>query len=98
MIQAMALSIALWSAAALIATAVIAILLSRSALNGRIIYTACLFLSAGALAAALLQLVSGSSSPAELTLPVGVPWIGAHFRLDALSAFFLVVVNLGGGA
>src|SRR4029079_5975743 len=31
-----------------------------------------------------------------LTLPVGLPWLGAHFRLDALSAFFLVVVNLGG--
>src|SRR5262249_17241217 len=26
----------------------------------------------------------------------GLPWIGAHFRLDALAAFFLVVVNLGG--
>ena len=31
-----------------------------------------------------------------LTLPLGLPWIGAHFRLDALAAFFLVVVNLGG--
>ena len=29
-------------------------------------------------------------------LPLGLPWIGAHFRLDALAAFFLVVVNLGG--
>jgi formate hydrogenlyase subunit 3/multisubunit Na+/H+ antiporter MnhD subunit len=31
-------------------------------------------------------------------LPLGLPWIGAHFRLDALSAFFLVVVDIGGGA
>src|SRR5204863_6228604 len=23
------------------------------------------------------------------------PWLGAHFRLDALTAFFLLVVNLG---
>ena len=38
-------------------------------------------------------------APAEtLTLPLGLPWIGAHFRLDALSAFFLVVVDIGGGA
>jgi formate hydrogenlyase subunit 3/multisubunit Na+/H+ antiporter MnhD subunit len=29
-------------------------------------------------------------------LPLGLPWTGAHFRLDALSAFFLGVVNLGG--
>ena len=33
-----------------------------------------------------------------VTLPVGLPWLGAHFRLDALAAFFLVVVNLGGAA
>ena len=33
-----------------------------------------------------------------MTLPVGLPWLGAHFRLDALAAFFLVVVNLGGAA
>src|SRR5207237_665330 len=35
---------------------------------------------------------------ATLALPIGLPWLGAHFRLDALSAFFLVVVNLGGAA
>jgi len=33
-----------------------------------------------------------------VTLPIGLPWLGAHFRLDALSGFFLVVVNLGVGA
>ena len=31
-----------------------------------------------------------------MTLPLGLPWIGAHFRLDPLAAFFLVVVGLGG--
>ena len=31
-------------------------------------------------------------------LPLGLPWLGAHFRVDTLSAFFLVVVNLGGAA
>jgi len=25
-----------------------------------------------------------------------LPWLGAHFRIDALASFFLVVVNLGG--
>jgi formate hydrogenlyase subunit 3/multisubunit Na+/H+ antiporter MnhD subunit len=33
-----------------------------------------------------------------VVLPLGLPWIGAHFRLDALSAFFLAVVNLGSAA
>jgi hydrogenase-4 component B len=30
-----------------------------------------------------------------LILPLGVPWLGAHLGLDALSAFFLAVINLG---
>ena len=42
----------------------------------------------------LMGLVDGSTA----VLPLGLPWLGAHFRIDALSAFFLVVVNLGGGA
>ena len=36
--------------------------------------------------------------PPTLTLPIGLPWLGAHFRLDALASFFLVVVNLGGAS
>ena len=32
----------------------------------------------------------------RLVLPIGLPWIGAHLRLDALSAFFLTLVGLGG--
>ena len=40
----------------------------------------------------------GSVAAVQRTLPLGIPWIGAHFRLDALAAFFLVVVNLGGAA
>ena len=32
-----------------------------------------------------------------LLLPLGLPWVGAHFRLDVLSAFFLVVLGVGGG-
>lgn len=38
-------------------------------------------------------------APAEsTTLPVGLPWLHAHFAIDALSAAFLVVVSLGGAA
>jgi formate hydrogenlyase subunit 3/multisubunit Na+/H+ antiporter MnhD subunit len=32
----------------------------------------------------------------SISLPLGLPWLGAHFRLDALSAFFIIVVNIGG--
>ena len=37
-----------------------------------------------------------SDLPQTADLPVGLPWLGAHFRLDPLAAAFLVVVNLGG--
>ena len=30
-------------------------------------------------------------------MPLGLPWLGVHLRLDALSAFFLVVLGIGGG-
>src|SRR6202158_4070855 len=56
----------------------------------------------GSLAVALIALGAAltcfldSGPPWTLVLPVGLPGIGAHFRVDALSAFFLVVVNLGG--
>ena len=44
-----------------------------------------------------MTLIGGA--PAELmVLPIGLPGLGAHFRVDALSAFFLVVANLGGAA
>ena len=29
-----------------------------------------------------------------VTLPFGLPWMAAHFRLDSLSAFFLMVINI----
>jgi hydrogenase-4 component B len=34
----------------------------------------------------------------EVVLPLALPWLGAHFRLDALSAAFLIVVDLGATA
>ena len=59
---------------------------------------------AGSFAIASTALITAArvlweSPPAsELVLPVGIPWLGAHFRLDPLSAFFVAVVNLGAAA
>jgi formate hydrogenlyase subunit 3/multisubunit Na+/H+ antiporter MnhD subunit len=47
-----------------------------------------------ALGAALTCFLS-PGPPWMLALPIGLPGIGARFRVDALSAFFLVIVNLG---
>ena len=43
--------------------------------------------------AGLFGLETGSSR----ILPLGLPWIGAHFQFDALSAFILVTLGFGGG-
>ncbi|HSU04996.1 MAG TPA: hydrogenase 4 subunit B [Acetobacteraceae bacterium] len=45
---------------------------------------------------AVLALASLGAAPSTITLPLGLPWVGARFRLDALSAFFLFVAGLGG--
>ena len=78
----------------LLATAVVAVVLRRNATD--VVYGTCFALSALALTLALAALLSRHD--AVLILPLGLPWIGAHFRLDALAAFFLTVVNVGGAA
>jgi formate hydrogenlyase subunit 3/multisubunit Na+/H+ antiporter MnhD subunit len=88
------LTIALLGAAALLGLAATAVMFTRSEAASRIVYTGCLCIAAISLSAAAFQLLS-AASPLKLTLPLGVPWLGAHFRLDALSAFFLLVVDLG---
>lgn len=41
--------------------------------------------------------VASLGAPAEqMILPLGLPWIGMHLRMDAIAAFFLFLVGLGG--
>src|SRR6516225_5094391 len=63
-----------------------------------IVYGACLAISTFAFCVALTKLALDPSSASTISLPLGLPWIGAHFRLDALSAFFLVVIDLAAAA
>ncbi|MGA8902028.1 hydrogenase 4 subunit B [Bradyrhizobium sp.] len=84
--------------AGLLGSAVLAIALSRSTIATAIIYSATLVASAIALIGSIHWLLGGAANATDLTLPIGLPWLGAHFRLDALASFFLVVVNLGGAA
>jgi formate hydrogenlyase subunit 3/multisubunit Na+/H+ antiporter MnhD subunit len=93
----MDLTIVLGSVAALLLLSLSAIALHRWSLGFAVIYGVCLAISLTCLAAALLNLLAAGAIE-TVTLPLGLPWLGAHFRLDALSAFFLVVVNLGAAA
>ena len=71
----------------MLALAVVAVALCRFAAATRIIYGACMIVTAVSLIAAAAHLF-GDAPPLTVTLPIGLPWLGAHFRLDALSAFF----------
>ena len=79
---------------ALLFLAILAVLFSGWRFATPFVYGGGLLLSLGLLCVGGLHLF-GDLPPLELSLPLGLPWIGAHFRLDALSAFFVVIVNLG---
>ena len=49
--------------------------------------------AAAMLALAALWTLVAAAAPTATVLPLGLPWLGAHFRVDALSAFFMMVVN-----
>ena len=91
----MAVVLILYCIAALLATSVLALGLARRARP--IVYGASLVISVLSFGAALNVLLGGGPG-SSVSLPLGLPWIGAHFRVDAISAFFLVIVNLGGAA
>src|SRR5712691_10834377 len=96
MMSAIALQMA--CVAGLLGLACLAIALGRSKVSTAVIYGATLAVSAIALIGSLRWLLGYAASAADLTLPIGLPWLGAHFQIDALASFFLVVVNLGGAA
>jgi hydrogenase-4 component B len=87
--------LALACAAVLIATAALALVVADAARARVLVYGTCLAASSALFVIALFALLGAFELPAVATLPLGIPWLGAHFRLDALAAFFLAVVNLG---
>ena len=80
--------------AALLILAILALLLSGRSSATSVVYGGGLLLSLGLLGVGVQHLLC-RAPPLELRLPLGLPWIGALFRLDALSAFFVAIVNLG---
>jgi formate hydrogenlyase subunit 3/multisubunit Na+/H+ antiporter MnhD subunit len=84
-------ALALACVAALLCIAGLSLFAGRS----RAVYGGCLAVCLVGLGLGLAQMWA---EPVRLALPLGLPWIGANFRLDALSAGFLAVVNLGGAA
>jgi len=83
--------------AALLALSLAAIVIGPRGRGGFFVYSAALALCLGLLAGGAFQLL-GRQAPEAIVLPLGLPWIGANFRLDALSAVFVMIVNLGAAA
>src|SRR5262249_39757290 len=89
---------ALAAVACLLVLAPLGILLAARRGGSTIAYGASLVPTAALFVIAPGSLFDPARGASTVTLPVGLPWLGAHFRIDALSAFFLAVVNLGGAA
>ncbi len=90
----MLIDLAVLAAAALLALSLVAVPLARRPGISTIIYGASIVPSTLAMLTGIAMLVV--NDPQSLTLPLGLPWLGSHLRLDALAAVFLVVVGLGG--
>ena len=89
----MPLTAILWLIGGLILTVLLGVALPER--SGRIVVYGLASIFAGAIAAiAGTVLIGLQPMDDSLTLPMGLPWLGANFRLDPLSAGFLVVIDL----
>jgi hydrogenase-4 component B len=88
-------TIGLWCAAGFLVIGAIGAAAGRFSFATTLVYGLSLAVSLVAVGLALTVLLQPAPASA-VTLPLGLPGTGAHFRLDALSAFFLLVVSLGG--
>src|ERR1043166_6454910 len=87
--------VGLWCIAGFLAVSVIAVALGRRRPANAIVYGATGRVALVALGAALARLLTNTGDGA-LTLPIGLPGLGAHLRLAALAAFFLLALHLAG--
>ncbi len=78
--------------AGLLGMSAVSLILIRHYAAAAIVYGGCLAISLVACVAAVLWI---NQAPSQLVLPLGLPWLGAHFRLDPLSCVFLAIINFG---
>ena len=95
--RAMSLTLILGALGALFLVAVLVIPFGHHPGARPAVYGISLAACAIVLTASMGQLV-GDGGEVTRVLPLGIPWLPVHLRVDRLAAFFLVVVNLGGAA
>jgi hydrogenase-4 component B len=91
-----ALAAVIWAIVALLVVSGAAAACVATRAPRRLVYPLCAALGAAIGALALWSLLQGGVE--TLVLPIGVPWIGSHFRLDPLAAVFLAIVGFGSAA
>ncbi|MFV0279532.1 MAG: hydrogenase 4 subunit B [Rhodoblastus sp.] len=96
----MPLALALWCLVALAGVSASAIVLltiapRKSPHATRLVYGATCIVAVMLATAALAHLVAMPGEVTREVLPLGLPWIGARFKLDALSSFFLFTIDTG---
>jgi formate hydrogenlyase subunit 3/multisubunit Na+/H+ antiporter MnhD subunit len=87
------ISTVLWTLLCLLCLSPLAAAASRTRLGRPLTYGACLIVCAVLAYAGIAAL---SLPPQHAWLPLGLPFSGAYFRLDALSGFFLAIIGVGG--
>lgn len=92
----MAVTVLLLCVGVLLGTSVGAVVGAHRNTTTFFVYSLTLIVSMVALGVACSELIFGTHTAQEIQLPIGLPWLGSHFRLDSLAALFLIVVNLGG--
>lgn len=78
--------------------ALFAVLAGRRDWAHAVVYAGCFAASAALLAGGLHYLGGRAGAAPALVVPLGLPWIGAHFRIDNLTALFLLIINLSAAA
>ena len=82
---------------ALVGLAILAVVFGGFRRIHTLTYAGCVLACATLLVGGLRHL-GASEASSSLVLPLGLPWLSAHLRLDNLSALFMVIVNLSGAA
>ena len=82
----------------LLALAVAGVVLGRFHWVHAFVYSGCTVASLALLVGGLRHLGGPVDASPALVLPFGLPWINAHFRIDNLSALFMVIVDVSATA
>ena len=77
---------------ALCLLAVLGAALAHAPAGRIVVYGGCVLVSVVSFVTGLAAI---SGPLVRMALPLGIPWIGVHFRLDVLSGFFLLLLGIG---